>query len=280
MQTSDVIFNTAVENYPFAVAALIILTARLFFLLLNKQPQNPGESGLIKPKLQHSTLQSILIKTILFMGIFWLLNHFFNAFSLLETAEPSAVTVRKAEMAADGRGVDGSSAVSAWLGVITANLSNFSSATLLGNLFASFVFASMYLYFNIQLSFAALILALFSYFDVWDASWIAMLAALVAAIGVGWLYFALKKRLLDAVRTYFAFLQASTGGSRAIHIELSEFYLVCFPYMLYSVLFGMMLLNMAVNLTIQLTASHAIAYFVVYRLYRNGQDVGFDYDPF
>lgn len=130
-----------------------------------------------------------------------------------------------------------------------------------------------YFYFNIQLGFATLI-ALFAsgYLSGSGYNFFTAFALVSCAVAVATVFYKIKKRLLDAIRNAFSKL------GRAGVIKIVEFYIICLPYFVFSL--ALSALNVSYfNILLHLALIHVLAYSTLYRLYREGCDIGFDYDP-
>jgi hypothetical protein len=52
------------------------------------------------------------------------------------------------------------------------------------------------------------------------------------------------------------------------------------PFILYSSIFVILVARDRFDMAYQAIISHLFAYFAIFKLYRDGHDIGFDYDPF
>ncbi|SJM95285.1 hypothetical protein [Crenothrix polyspora] len=265
--------NIAIEEYPFEIFILMALTAGLFFLKKN----NSKKTVLTKQKIYSgSTLQSLIYKTFIFLIIAWLLSYLFNILTLVSTSTPQFINITLIELKENGIPVSSFTIVSIWLAFLMHSMLNLSLTAIIGNLFTSFIFSSTYIYFNIQLSFATIILVFLSYHDVANsASFLISFIIISLAIFTSVLFFKFKKGLLAKIRNYYL---STPIGNRTT--KITEFYVICAPYIIYSVLFSITLLSNEFNLGIQLLIAHLFSYFIIYKMYQSGHDIGFDYDPF
>jgi hypothetical protein len=265
--------NIAIEEHPFEILILMTLTVCLFFL----KKSNNKKAALTKPRAYcGSTLQSLICKSLIFLIITWLLSHLFNVLTLVNTSTPPFITILIAELKQNRDTTNGFTTISIWMSCLTNSMLNLGSTAIIGNLFVSFIFSSMYIYFNIQLSFAAIILVFLSYSDIAStANFLISFAIISIAIFTGVLFLKFKKKLLVKIRNYYLSIPI---GNRTT--KVTEFYIICAPYIVYSIFFSITLLSNEFNLLIQLVIAHLFSYSIIYKIYKKGHDIGFDYDPF
>jgi Zn-dependent membrane protease YugP len=219
----------------------------------------------------HLTRQQIIAcKTVLFFGVLITLGFLYqNGIKLFDISKLFSQTQLPLQDASER--VATSETISLWWLFLIKSMANFDNIFI--NLFQSFIFSSLYLCFNLQLSFSAIILIFYFYYGELD--FILYFGVVPVAFFTAFFFFKVKKSLLQSIRTYFSFL---SSGSRTI--KTLEFYVVCIPYMVYSVLFTITTIPNQFNFIIQLVISHLCSYFIIYKLYKKGHDIGFDYDPF
>ncbi len=159
------------------------------------------------------------------------------------------------------------------LSMIGQSILVFDMETVAWNILNTFYLFVCYFYFNIQLGFATLI-ALFasSYLSGNGYNFFVAFALVSCAVAVATVFYRIKKRLLDAIRN--AFFRLGRSGA----IKIVEFYVICLPYFVFSL--ALSALNVGYfNILLHLALIHVLAYATLYRLYREGCDIGFDYDP-
>jgi hypothetical protein len=263
----------AIEDYSLGIFALIILVLVLFFMLVNKQ--RPLERKLKTPKQETSQLLLFVIKSIAFFVITWLLNHLFDVFIFFDQERPSTGTVYFEEAKINNPSDAGIS----YFDIIFSNLTNFDWQISLEHIVCFLIFSSIYVYFNAQMGFAAIFIALFSLFKFLESTNFLLSFVIISfSVLLGFLSFKIKKKFIDKIRVYFSNLE--TNNKFYAVKKSCEFYLICSPYMIYSGAFCFFLLGGAFNLLIHLLLSHLFSYLVIFKLYKSGHDMGLDYDPF
>lgn len=275
------VFLEIIKDSPFIVLLNSILVIILFYFML-KEYCNLNDS-LIKRKQNKNELIMLLIKSVVFSIIAWLLGYLFDITSFFDDPELYSVEswVQNIKY-----GKYGSRPVMnlqqhlpeilTWLLFLGYSLINFSILCVISNIILNIIFSSVYIFFNIQLGFVSLGVLFFSYFS--NTNFFLSYFIIFVALIIGWIFFKLKKKLLDRIRAYFASLQPHQLASR--RVKIGEFYLICTPYIIYSTLFSIVVLEELFNLLIQLIAAHLFSYLVIFKLYKAGHDMGFDYDPF
>lgn len=275
------VFLEVIKDSPFIALLISILVISLFYFMLKRYCNS--DDFFIKTKHNKNEHQMLFVKSIVFSIIAWLLGYLFDITSFFDNPELYSVEswVQNIKYGKYGsrpamQFQQHLPEILTWLLFLGYSLINFNTLCVISNIILNIIFSSLYIFFNIQLGFISLGILFFSYFSYTDffLSYFIIFVALI----IGWIFFKLKKKLLDKVRTYFASLQPHQLASR--RVKIGEFYLICTPYIIYSTLFSIVVLEELFNLLIQLIAAHLFSYFVIFKLYKAGHDMGFDYDPF
>jgi hypothetical protein len=265
-----------IEEHPFGIFIVIALTACLLVFTLKHRRENAVAIKTVADA--PDGLKKLIYKTVLFVVIVWLLSFLFNILALISSSTPAFITSWLAELKADGQTVNKGTIIYVWILFLLMSIFNLGLGSIIANLFTGVVFSSMYIYFNIQLSFAAIILLFFSFADFLNDSNFALSFIIISvAMGFGVVYFKLKTYLLNSIRSYF--LAIHTTSSRTA-TKILEFYVVCAPYIIYSILFSVTTLLGDFNLFIQIAIAHVFCYYFIYKFYKEGHNISFDYDPF
>jgi hypothetical protein len=269
-----------IENNPCAVFFNIILVVYLFYVLVGRFCEE--NSDFIPKKQAKNSFTTLFFDSLVFVVIAWLLNYLFNIDSFFKEPElhsvESWIKNIKNERYSNPYSQQHPSAVVTWILFLGYSLVNVSLLSVISNLMLNIIFSSVYIFFNIQFGFVSLAIVFFSYSGLNQPNFELYFFLIPITIIISWIFFKLKKKLLNKVRAYFASLKPHQLALRKV--KIGEFYLICAPYIIYSTLFNIVVLENLFNLLIQLIAAHLFSYFVIFKLYKAGHDMGFDYDPF
>jgi len=223
---------------------------------------------------QPNRMLPVIIKSILFF--------LFYGFSLVATVSDNqttptgfinSVTATYCSEQKMSTGKDECNKYAVAFSIVTGSAFMLSKEIIAWNIFYGLYLFACYFYFNIQLGFATLIvLFTFKYFNNIDANFLVTFLLISLAVAVAYLFYKLKRRLLNAIRYAFA-RHGRSGIARFL-----EFYVICLPYFVFSLTLTALNIGYS-NIVIQLILVHTFAYFTIFKLYREGCDIGFDYDP-
>jgi hypothetical protein len=159
------------------------------------------------------------------------------------------------------------------LGMIAQSAFVFNLGAIFWNIFYAIYLFVCYFYFNLQLGFATLIVLFSSgYLSSHGYSFFMAFILVSCAISLAVLFYKFKRRLLNAIRYFFS------KYGRSKFAKFIEFYVISLPYFMFSLTLASLNVEYC-NILIQLLLVHAFSYFTLFKLYREGCDIGFDYDP-
>lgn len=277
------VFPEVIKDSPFIVLLISILVISLFYFMLKRYCSL--NDFCIKTKHNKNEVKMLFIKSVTFSIIAWLLGYLFDITSFFDNPELYSVEswVQNIKYGKYGsrpamQFQQHLPEILTWFLFLSYSFINFSFLGLVSHIVINIIFSSIYTYFNIQVGIVSFAILFLSYPISGNANFFLSYFIISAAIAIGWIFLKLKKWLLMKIRAYFASLQPHQLASR--RVKIGEFYLICTPYIIYSTLFSIVVLEELFNLLIQLIAAHLFSYLVILKLYKAGRDMGFDYDPF